>query len=268
MKLAWLTDIHLNFLSPEERNDFYRELLLNNFDAALITGDIAEAPSIIPILEEMVSVLKKKIYFVLGNHDFYKGKIDHVRDRIIASMRQNPLLQGLAYCGPVYLNEDVILMGQDAWADGRYGDYVQSNVVLNDCRMINDLLQANHLGKMSLLDKMQSLADEDAKKLAANLSEVLLKHPKKIIILLHVPPFKENCLYEGKISSDDYLPFFSSKVMGDLLLKTAKEHKDVNFWVLCGHVHSESIYRPLSNLFVESGKAEYSNPEVQRIIEI
>ncbi len=42
-KLAWLTDIHLNFLDKQKRKLFYNEVLSKNCDTILIGGDIAEA---------------------------------------------------------------------------------------------------------------------------------------------------------------------------------------------------------------------------------
>ena len=64
---------------------------------------------------------------------------------------------------------------------------------------------------------MQQLADADAMKLQNDLEQAISQNPKKIIVLTHVPPFKEACLHEGKMSDDDWLPYFSSKVMGDVL---------------------------------------------------
>lgn len=44
--------------------------------------------------------------------------------------------------------------------------------------------------------------------LKVRLSDAISNHrPKKVIILIHVPPFTEACLHEGKISNDDFLPF-------------------------------------------------------------
>jgi len=39
------------------------------------------------------------------------------------------------------LDNNIFLIGQDGWADGRLGDYQSSRVVLNDSRMIADLFQ-------------------------------------------------------------------------------------------------------------------------------
>ena len=46
MRLAWLTDIHLNFLDDEHRQQFL-ESLADQADAFAITGDIGENPGIV-----------------------------------------------------------------------------------------------------------------------------------------------------------------------------------------------------------------------------
>ncbi len=269
MKLIWLTDIHLNFLSSESRMEFYQRVIAASGDKILISGDIAEAPSVSEILKEMAKTLQKTIYFVLGNHDYYRGKIDSLRQEMHKLTQNEPLLHWLSASGVHNLGNQTILLGEDCWADGRYGDYTNSRIVLNDSRMIMDLFQSSILGKYSLLDKMQQLADQDAKQLKIRLHEAISTHcPKKVIILIHVPPFKEVCLHEGKISNDDFLPFFASKVMGDVLMQSALTNKEVEFLVLCGHTHSKATWQPCKNLTVKCGSAQYNQPEIQEEITV
>jgi predicted MPP superfamily phosphohydrolase len=270
MKLAWLTDIHLNFLDINERNKFYNGIADTQCDAVLITGDIAEAPCLIEILNEMAGQIKRPIYFVLGNHDYYRGKIDEVREEVttLTLTRSNKLLFWLPVAGMQKLNEDTILLGQDGWADGRLGDYANSKVVLNDSRMITDLFQAKILGKHQLLEKMQYLADADSKELERTLDKAVIKKPKKIIVLTHVPPFREVCMHEGKISNDDWLPYFSSKIMGEVLTKITNGNPEIEFLILCGHSHGKADYHWGSNMIVSAGGAEYYRPIVQKVIQI
>ncbi len=61
MKLIWLTDIHLNFLTLENRMEFYQKVIAVSCDKILISGDIAEAPSVSEILKEMAKTLQKPI---------------------------------------------------------------------------------------------------------------------------------------------------------------------------------------------------------------
>ena len=265
MQYAWLTDIHLNFVDDVARQKFYQEIVNTGCDGVLISGDIAEAPNLIDILNEMARYINKPIYFVLGNHDYYRGQINEVHDAITILTKEHDKLFWLPASGMQELGNNTFLIGQDGWADGRLGDYQNSRVVLNDSRMIADLFQEKILGKYQLLEKMQQLADADAIKLQNDLEQAVSQSPKKIIVLTHVPPFKEACLHEGKISGDDWLPYFSSKVMGDILTTFSQQNPKIEFLVLCGHTHSAAnIF--YGNLAIKVGKAEYCHPEIQKVI--
>lgn len=269
MKLVWLTDIHLDLLEQEERLYFYKQIADVSGDIILITGDIAEAYSVSLALKEMAAVINKPLYFVLGNHDYYRGSVDLVRKEMRALTQQEPLLHWLPAAGVQLLGNDTVLLGQDGWADGRCGDYANSPVRLNDCRLILELEQSATLGRYPLLEAMQKLADQDAHNLKISLINAIKDHrPKKIIIMMHVPPFKEACLYQGVISNDDYLPFFASKITGDLLTQIAQEHASIQFIVLCGHTHSQAYWQPLDNLIIKVGAADYMKPEIQEVIVI
>lgn len=263
--MAWLTDIHLNFIDKNTRRNFYQEIINTQCDGVLISGDIAEAPCLADILNEMADSIKKPIYFILGNHDYYGGQIKEVRDALEVLTKTSDQLFWLPASGMQKLNDDTILLGQDGWADGRLGDYQNSRVVLNDSRMIADLFQEKILGKYQLLEKMQQLADADAMRLQNDLERAISQNPKKIIVLTHVPPFKEACLHKGEMSGNDWLPYFSSKVIGDILIAVTEQNPEIEFLVLCGHTHSEANVC-YDNLVIEVGKADYCRPEIQKII--
>ena len=268
MRLAWLTDIHINFLDKDERLQFYQKIKRKKCDGILISGDIAEGNSVVDLLTEMVDTIHKPIYFVLGNHDYYFSSVATVIKDVTKLTKTHPGLFWLSTSGIQVLNENTILLGQDGWADGRLGDYQNSRVELNDSRLIAELFPQKVLGKNHLLQKMQSLADSDAKNLKSDLLKAIIHKPKKIIILTHVPPFKEACLYQGKISGDDWLPFFGSKATGDVLLEIAQQNTNIEFLVLCGHTHGKACYSPLHNLIVKAGGAEYYQPKIQEVIQI
>src|SRR6202034_3532252 len=78
--LAWLTDPHLNFLGHEAIDSFCASLAEQAADAFLITGDIGEAPNVAVYLNILDNHLARPLYFVLGNHDFYRGSIGSVRE--------------------------------------------------------------------------------------------------------------------------------------------------------------------------------------------
>jgi predicted MPP superfamily phosphohydrolase len=268
MKLAWLTDIHLNFLKVEARQNFYADILATSCDALLISGDIAEAPSLTDILNEMAEQIKKPIYFIVGNHDYYRGTVNDVRKALTTLKTANANLFWLPTSGLQQLPHNTILLGQDGWADGRLGDYQNSTVSLNDSRMIADLFQENMLGRQQLLQKMQELADIDASALKQDLAQAIIQKPQKIIVLTHVTPIKEASKHMRQVSDDNYLPYFSSKAIGDVLMPFAIDNPSIDFLVLCGHTHSDAEYQPSQNLCVKAGKAEYYKPIVQEIITI
>ena len=84
MHLAWLTDLHLNFVDPDCVDGLCRRIRDEGADAVLISGDIAEAPGVEAYLEFLGRRIDRPIFFVLGNHDFYRGSIGEVRARVAA----------------------------------------------------------------------------------------------------------------------------------------------------------------------------------------
>ncbi|MCL9685119.1 metallophosphoesterase family protein [Legionella maioricensis] len=268
MKLAWLTDIHLNFIDLAIRHQFYQTIIDTGCDGVLISGDIAEAPCVKELLQELAHFIRKPVYFVLGNHDYYRGQISDVRHEMTQLTESNEYLFWLPASNPQRLDNSTFLVGHDGWADGRLGNYDDSRVVLNDSRMIADLFQEGRLGKSQLLAQMQQLADLDASQLQKQLLQAVKEHAQRIIVVTHIPPFKEACLHEGKINNDDWLPYFSSKATGDVLSDICLSYPDINFLVFCGHTHDKAKYSPLPNLIVEAGHAEYNRPEIQKVISL
>jgi 3',5'-cyclic AMP phosphodiesterase CpdA len=264
MRLAWLTDIHLDFLQDWQRAGFLADLRSANPDAVLITGDIADAPSVARTLREMATALHQPIYFVLGNHDFYRGSIPAVREQMRALCRTVPGLVYLSQTDAVRLTDATTLVGHDGWGDGRYGQYGRSLISLNDHLLIEELTA---LDRPTLLDRLQRLGDEAA----AHLRRVLpraLASSRRTLLLTHVPPFRESCWYEGRTSDDEWAPFFACKAVGDVLLEVMPAYSEHHLTVLCGHTHSPGRAQILPNLLVWTGRAEYGAPVLQSIIDV
>ena len=93
----------------------------------------------------------------------------------------------------------------------------------------------------------------------------MLTSARRIIVLTHVPLFPEVYMHEGQQSDNNWLPFFSSKATGDVLLSAAERYPDKNFLVLCGHTHSAGDYSPKENIRIRAGKAQYRFPEIQDV---
>lgn len=264
LRLAWLTDIHVNFLSPEQLATFCDELRDSEADAFLITGDISEAPTLGFHLSVLAGGVQRPVYFVLGNHDFYKGSVDEVRRSVASRCASSPWLRYLPEAGVVALSETWGLVGHDGWADGRFGDYWESNVLLNDYVLIRELAW---LSPEERLQRIQSLAEEGASHLRRTLTEALDRYPR-VLVATHVPPFREACWYQNAISDDNYLPHFASKVSGDALKEVLAGRAGKQVLVLCGHTHGGGRTQPMPNLEVRTGAAEYGRPAIQEILHI
>ncbi|MCB0340116.1 MAG: hypothetical protein KDD53_10955, partial [Bdellovibrionales bacterium] len=89
-----------------------------------------------------------------------------------------------------------------------------------------------------------------------------------IYFLTHYPPYKEASHYQNGLSNDTWLPWFSSKTMGEALSKVVQEHERTQFTTLCGHTHHEGEYAPFPNLTVYTGRAKYGAPDISRVFEI
>src|SRR3954462_5685103 len=116
MKLAWLTDIHLNFVPPAGLDAFFETLVAPSPDTVVISGDIGEAPDVAWRLRDFAIRVSCPIYFVLGNHDFYRGSFAGVREKIQATCTSIPSPKYRSTAdGVVQLTDRTGLLGHDGW---------------------------------------------------------------------------------------------------------------------------------------------------------
>jgi 3',5'-cyclic AMP phosphodiesterase CpdA len=269
LRLAWATDIHLGFADDAIRRAFY-ESVRERADALVITGDLAESRSVGEFLPAMAVAAQRPIYFVLGNHDFYHGSIAETRSRVGRVVASAGNLTYLSQSGVVEITPGTALVGHDGWADARLGDFAGSGVILNDFLRIGELRRwkdANTLDKRALRPILEALGEEAARHLGHLLGPAAGKYPH-VIVATHVPPFREAAWHQGRPSSDEWLPFFSCKAVGDVLVDAARAHPGCRILVLCGHTHGGGEIEVLENLHVLTGPAEYGKPMIQRIIEV
>ena len=263
MRAGWLTDVHLNFVSSSKRSRFYDLVREQKLDCLLLGGDIGEADSLIQFLTELEVSLDIPIYFVLGNHDFYRGSIAEVRQAVVRQAATSRRLRWLPLSGVVLLTDNTALVGHDSWADGRFGNFFGSGVRLNDYVLIAEL---RGLTQAERYAKLNALGDEAAEFLECGVSEALSQR-RNVVVLTHVPPFREACWHEGAISNDNWLPHFACQAVGERLAILACAHPEQSLTVLCGHTHSPGVAQILPNLVVYTGAAEYGIPIVQRVFE-
>lgn len=268
MRLAWLTDIHLNFVDELARARFW-ESVKPQADAVVITGDIAESPTVGLHLSEAERALQMPVYFVLGNHDFYRGSIAQTRIMVGELARRSQNLVYLSQAGVVELAPGTALVGHDGWADARLGDFDRSEVILNDYLLIEELSTRWRLGadKPALRQSLHELGDEAADYLHTTLEDAFGRY-RRVILVTHVPPFREAACHEGRLCNDDWLPHFSCKAVGERLRRAMEVRPDCELLVLCGHTHGSSDVEILKNLRVLTGGAQYRHPAVQQVLTV
>jgi len=269
MRLAWVTDIHATFVDPGTWHLFL-QTLDDQADAVVISGDIAESRDVGDYLRAIERRLQRPIYFVLGNHDFYRGSIAATRNAVAQLAGESEYLVYLTAGGFVELTPDTALIGHDGWADGRLGNFDRSDVVLNDYLLIEELRHwkpGHVLDKQRLRATLEILGDDAARHLEAALMAAAAKY-RDVIAVTHVPPFREAAWYQGRMSDDNFLPHFASKAAGDVLLRVMEVYPQCNLLVVCGHTHGGGEFCPLANLRVLTGDAEYRLPRIQQVFEV
>lgn len=264
---AWATDIHLNFLETQAVIDFATALGQTGCTGVFLTGDISHAPQLIYHLSIIDKILQRPVYFVLGNHDFYNGNIEQVRKTAREISNLSPFLKYLGDVNYAPITTATALVGHDGWYDAQYGDWKRSTMALNDWHLIHEFV--NEGGSISNLGPVVSLSRKLAHEAVTHIRDGIkaaVRYHKNIVILTHVPPFRETCMHEGKPGEVGSIPWFSCKMLGDMLMDAAEAFKAVNFTVLCGHTHSRAQVKVTDNLSVYVGEAEYHRPRMEQLI--
>ncbi|MCE5317137.1 MAG: metallophosphoesterase, partial [Parachlamydia sp.] len=110
-KLLWTTDLHVDATEKAHLEQFYQFIEANDPAAILIGGDISNGYQSLIHLKNMGERLKKPLYFVLGNHDFYNGSIKKMRGKVRQLVAEVPNLVYLTEAGVIELSPTTALIG-------------------------------------------------------------------------------------------------------------------------------------------------------------
>lgn len=259
--LAWGTDLHLDFVSDEVIGQLAQALAKDGKDGVVLSGDLSHALALTAHLEKLAAAINVPIWFVLGNHDFYRGSIAGVRAQALHLTETSQSLRWLPACGAVDLGSGFGLVGVDGWGDGRVGTYMTSTVHLSDWSLIDEFRPLDRAGRLAF---MRQLGDEAASVLRPSLFQALSLAERGVLVVTHVPPFLEACWHEGRISDDDWAPWFTCVAVGEVLREAARAHPEREILVVCGHTHGGGEVRISPNLRVLTGAADYGAPVPQR----
>lgn len=230
----------------------------------VITGDISEGDDVVFQLRRMAEALNTPIYFVLGNHDFYRSSFHATRQAVIHACREHPLLHYVTDLSAIEMAPAAYLVGDDGWGDATVGDFDKSTIRLNDFPQIEDFNEAPTTGWKR---QLHELGAESAERLKAKLL-ALPADTKQVLVLTHVPPFREACWYEGKTTDDNWAPFFVCGQLGTTMREFSETRPQCQFRVLCGHTHHAGIAQISPNLIVHTGAAEYGRPNLEGMVSL
>lgn len=251
MRVVWLSDLHLNFVSDADVELFAYRVDALKPDTVLLSGDISDSRN----LHKHLEILRfLPMYYVLGNHDYYHGSISAVRK----SLDNDP--QYLSNLGVVRLARDIAVIGADGWADMRNG-CENSSLQINDDYLIWELSNICSIKDQKKAVR-QRLADADAQHIANLLPDSLAEN-KVTIVLTHVPPFIEVCVP----GDSEGLPYFSSKSMGQVIVRSLNGTSSGRCLVLCGHAHTAVVYMRSQRLVIMAAQAEYGKLAIANIFE-
>lgn len=251
MRLAWVTDPHLEWIN-ETLDRFLDELAHSKTEGVIISGDISFSKKIKYYLRRL-SELPMPVYFVLGNHDIYDSNFEQVYQTVRKSVKDYQNIMWLTEAPPIQLTEDTYLIGHDGWADGRAGIGSNSGFLINDYRLIHDF---SGMSINEVFNMMRERADVASVRLNNQIRSIGKKH---IIVVTHAPPFMQACLYNGRVSDENYLPHFSNIGLGQTLEAITNE-VGASITVLCGHTHEEANISINNRITVRVGKALYGRP--------
>ncbi|MCB1111827.1 MAG: metallophosphoesterase [Chlamydiales bacterium] len=263
-KYVWVSDLHLDAADEYKHHDFIRQVKQEDADALLIGGDISNGVNSLVHLRHLASLMKKPIYYVLGNHDYYYGSIEETRRKAYEILEELPQLLFLTAMNPVALTEDTALLGDDGWSDAQAGDFLHSDIELNDYYFIHEL---KNLQPKERKQKLMELGKKSADTIYKKLLLAFESFPQAVL-LIHTPPFLEACLYKGKIADKNWAPHFVCQAVGDMLLKVMKRLPEKKLLVLCGHSHNMADVTILPNLRILAGHSDIGTPTVQGIIHV
>lgn len=276
MKLAWATDIHLDCVGNIESSLKTLETASRSCDAVILSGDISVGPSITQHLRMLEEALEKPIYFVLGNHDYYFSDIMDTRRRVVDTCKFLSYSRYLNSVPYIKAGNRAAIVGADGWYDGFNGSPERSEFIMNDWLKIKDFQPAirqmpgrTNLELPTIIKISRAICHASVSHIVKGI-KAIADSVDDIVVVTHVPPFVESYRSEKyrDMDPESVIPWYTSRMMGEMLTTAAKTYPNVQFTVLSGHTHSSYEGRILPNLLAYVGKSQYGTPQIAGYIDI
>lgn len=264
MKLLWLSDIHLDHVDPVSLQIFYEKLRSKIYDATVITGDISTSRLLPVHLDELArACAPRRLFFVLGNHDFYGSGFAQVDQVVDECCRVHPNLQHLGQGETIRLSPTTALVGHRGWADGRAWGGKWTALHIPDRVSIRDLRSRS---AFDTLQRMKSLGKSSGSYFRKLLPRALASY-QHVVIATHVPPFARAVRFDSRACEATKLPHYVNASAGGVIKGIGVHFPKTKITVLCGHTHHATVVRIAENIEVRAGQARKGNPTIQGVIE-
>jgi 3',5'-cyclic-AMP phosphodiesterase len=252
-KIPIYSDTHFNFTMPWTPGNFASKLLEENPAGLILAGDIACGLTIKQTLKSLAKKLDHiPIYFVVGNHDYYATSIRETTKILKELCATYPNLHWLTDTDHIALTDDVALIGEDGWYDGRLGNpvYLSYNF---DWMVIDEFYKLKGAAEKAAYG--QKLADDATAYLRVKLERALEKF-QTVYVITHMPPWAEATRAVGTEMEDFWLPYNVNSGMGKMIEEVMKDRHNQNVIVLAGHTHVPAIVHVAHNIecIVQPGK--------------
>lgn len=263
MRLAHITDTHLNRVEKIKRYSFYNSL--QPYDAVIHTGDISDGLNLYSHLSEMAEIFNKNIYFVIGNHDYWHSDFETIENKIQQLQTKH---SNLHYLNDIYnliqLNPTTCLIGDNSWYDAGWRFPKTPFIFLWDWKHIGDFNQLETTKEKYQL--MKDLALQSSQRIFKKLTSALEQY-QTIYLALHMPPYSEG--WRNKILTPSqwfWAPYESSKLIARTIEDLANRNLYKKIIILSGHSHIERKEMISPNLELIVGKAKTGKCFISEII--
>jgi hypothetical protein len=239
MIISLVSDLHL---------DISKHLEMPGGDVLIIAGDACEARALVsehhstkvlpyesgkfPCYDffEFECAKYKKVFYVIGNHEHYRGKFWKTKTELERVLPKN--ITVLENQCEEY--EGVVFVGATLWTDMNKGDPITMHSMqnyMNDYKVITfSYPQYNAYHKMRPMDTVKMHIESKR-----YIEQTVKEHADKpVVVITHMAPtfMSVNDKYKGELSNGAY-----ASDLSDLIL----DHPNIKTWVH-GHMHDPVDY--------------------------
>jgi len=242
MKINYKSDLHLEF------SNYSPSIEIDQFEVLIIAGDLCESNNIkdYHLFLDNISKQYKKVFVVLGNHEFYTSSFSLTKTLFLSSIEKYDNIHLLD--NDFYIYKDIVFIGSTLWSDFNNKDPI---CIFNSKRYMNDFrLIFNNYGTKFLPEDAIVKFNENVS-FIKNICE-LYKNKKKIVITHHTPSWQS----VNKKYKDDSLNGAYCSNLEEFILNS-----NIDYWIH-GHVHSSFNYM-IGNTHICCNPKGYRNENLE-----